>query len=46
MLGAATQLIDNGYWWQILSPGLAIMVVVVALTMLGDGLRDGLFGDE
>lgn len=46
MLGAATQMIDNGYWWQILSPGLAIVLVVVALTMLGDGLRDGLFGDE
>jgi peptide/nickel transport system permease protein len=46
MLGAATQTINDGYWWQILSPGLAIVVVVVALTMLGDGLRDGLFGDE
>ncbi len=46
MLNAATQLIDNGYWWQILSPGVAIVVVVVALTMLGDGLRDGLAGDE
>jgi peptide/nickel transport system permease protein len=46
MLGAATQTIDNGYWWQILSPGVAIVVMVVALIMLGDGLRDGLFGDE
>jgi peptide/nickel transport system permease protein len=46
MLGAATQTIDDGYWWQILAPGVAIVVVVVALTMLGDGLRDGLFGDE
>jgi peptide/nickel transport system permease protein len=41
MLGTATQTIDNGYWWQILSPGVAIVVIVVALTMLGDGLRDG-----
>jgi peptide/nickel transport system permease protein len=46
MLGAATQTIDDGYWWQILSPGLAIVVVVVALTMLGDGLRDWLARDE
>ncbi len=46
MLGSATQTIDDGYWWQILSPGLAIVVVVVALTMLGDGLRDGLAHDE
>jgi peptide/nickel transport system permease protein len=46
MLGAATQLIDDGYWWQILAPSVAIVVVVVALTMLGDGLRDGLARDE
>jgi peptide/nickel transport system permease protein len=46
MLGAATQLIDNGYWWQILAPSVAIVAVVVALTMLGDGLRDGLARDE
>ena len=46
MLGAATQLIDNGDWWQILAPSVAIVLVVVALTMLGDGLRDGLARDE
>jgi peptide/nickel transport system permease protein len=46
MLGAATQTIDNGYWWQILAPGIAIMVIVIAFTMLGDGLRDGFAGDE
>ena len=34
--------IDHGYWWQIVPPGLAIVLVVVAFTMLGDGLRDGL----
>jgi peptide/nickel transport system permease protein len=46
MLGAATQTIDNGYWWQILSPGAAIVVTVVAFVMLGDGLRDGFAGNE
>jgi len=46
MLGAGTQTIDNGYWWQILSPGVAIVVTVVAFVMLGDGLRDGFAGDE
>ncbi len=46
MLNAGTQLIDDGYWWQIVSPGVAIVVVVVALFMLGDGLRDGLARDE
>jgi peptide/nickel transport system permease protein len=45
MIGAATQTISDGYWWQILTPGVAIIVVVVALTMLGDGLRDGFSGD-
>ena len=45
MLGAAPQTIDDGYWWQILSPGIAIIVVIVAFAMLGDGLRDGFSGD-
>jgi peptide/nickel transport system permease protein len=45
MIGAATQTISDGYWWQIVVPGTAIVVIVVAFTMLGDGLRDGLFGD-
>ena len=46
MLGAATQTIDNGYWWQIVSPAAATVVIVVAFVMLGDGLRDGFAGDE
>jgi peptide/nickel transport system permease protein len=45
MIGAATQTISNGYWWQILAPGTAIILIVVAFTMLGDGLRDGFSGD-
>jgi len=40
MISAATQTISDGYWWQIVAPGLAIIVVTVAFTMLGDGLRD------
>jgi peptide/nickel transport system permease protein len=40
MIAAATQTISNGYWWQILAPGTAIIAIVVAFTMLGDGLRD------
>jgi peptide/nickel transport system permease protein len=41
MIWQADQTIDLGYWWQIVPPGLAIMIVVVGFTMLGDGLRDG-----
>jgi peptide/nickel transport system permease protein len=44
MISAATQT-SNGYWWQILAPGAAIILTVVAFTMLGDGLRDRLSGD-
>lgn len=46
MLGAATQTIDNGYWWQVVSPAGAIVVIVVAFVILGDGLRGGFAGDE
>ncbi len=35
----------NGYWWEILSPGVAIILVVAGCTMLGDGLRDWLAAD-
>jgi peptide/nickel transport system permease protein len=40
MIFQGVQTISSGYWWQIVPPGLAIMLVVVACTMLGDGLRD------
>jgi peptide/nickel transport system permease protein len=40
MIAGATQTISDGYWWEILAPGVAITVVVLAFAMLGDGLRD------
>jgi peptide/nickel transport system permease protein len=40
MIFQGIQTISSGYWWQIVPPGLAIMLVVVAFTMVGDGLRD------
>jgi peptide/nickel transport system permease protein len=42
MINQAVQTISSGFWWQIVSPGIAIMLVIVAFTMLGDALRDGL----
>ncbi len=42
IIGSGIQYIDDGYWWQIYPAGLAIVAVVVAFTMLGDGLRDTL----
>jgi peptide/nickel transport system permease protein len=41
MIYSGIQQLTDDYWWQIVPPGLAIMLVVVAFTMLGDGLRDG-----
>lgn len=37
-LGAAY----SGYWWLILPPGVAIILVVYAFNAIGDGLRDAL----
>ncbi|QRP43493.1 ABC transporter permease [Amycolatopsis sp. FDAARGOS 1241] len=42
MLSNGTEFVQNGYWWMILPPGLAIMLVVVAFNLLGDALRDAL----
>jgi len=40
MISAADQTISDGYWWQILVPSVAIIVVIAGFAMLGDGLRD------
>ena len=32
----------SGYWWMIYPAGLAIVVTVVAINLVGDGLRDAL----
>jgi peptide/nickel transport system permease protein len=45
MIAAASQTISDGYWWEILVPGVAITVVVAAFAMLGDGLRDAFAAD-
>ena len=29
-----------GYWWMILPPGIAIVIIVCACNFIGDGLRD------
>ena len=40
MLNAGTNAIYNGYWWQIYPPGIAIILVVIAISFIGDALRD------
>lgn len=32
----------NGYWWEIVAPGLAIVLTVIAFNFIGDALRDAL----
>ncbi len=40
MLSDGTQNLFTNYWWLIYPPGLAIIIVVVAVNLVGDGLRD------
>jgi peptide/nickel transport system permease protein len=40
MLSDGTQNIFTNYWWLIYPPGVAIILVVVAVNLVGDGLRD------
>jgi peptide/nickel transport system permease protein len=42
MLAGARDYLFSGEWWLSLFPGLAISVSVVAINLLGDGLRDAL----
>jgi ABC-type dipeptide/oligopeptide/nickel transport system permease subunit len=40
MLSNGVNYLYSGYWWQIWSAGLCIVVVIVAFNFIGDGLRD------
>jgi peptide/nickel transport system permease protein len=42
MLLDAQQFIATGAWWMSVFPGLAIFLTVMALNLVGDGLRDAL----
>jgi dipeptide transport system permease protein len=41
MLSGARDLITRA-WWVVTIPGLAILVTVLAINLVGDGLRDAL----
>lgn len=40
MLSSGITYTQNGYWWLIFPPGIAIVLVVGAFNFIGDGLRD------
>ena len=40
MLNSGLNSVYDGYWWQIFPPGIAIIVVVIAINFVGDALRD------
>lgn len=40
MLSSGITYTQNGYWWLIFPPGIAIVLVVAAFNFIGDGLRD------
>ena len=40
MLSQGLGAVYSGYWWLILPPGLAIILIVCAFNAIGDGLRD------
>jgi ABC-type dipeptide/oligopeptide/nickel transport system permease subunit len=42
MLSNSRQFLTSGAWWAATFPGLAIMLSVLGLNLLGDGLRDAL----
>jgi peptide/nickel transport system permease protein len=40
MLAGGLNYAFDGYWWMIIPPGVAIVLVVCAFNFIGDGLRD------
>jgi dipeptide transport system permease protein len=41
MLARAREFITSA-WWVVTMPGLAILITVLAINLIGDGLRDAL----
>ena len=39
-LSAGAARIDNGIWWSSVFPGLAIVLLTIGLSFLGEGLND------
>lgn len=39
-LSAGAERIDNGIWWSSFFPGLAIVILTIGLSFLGEGLND------
>jgi peptide/nickel transport system permease protein len=42
MLTNGTEVIYDGYWWQLYPAGVAIVLTIVAFNFIGDALRDAL----
>ena len=42
MLADSVKYLTSGAWWVLVFPGIAIMLTVLGLNLLGDGLRDAL----
>jgi peptide/nickel transport system permease protein len=42
MLSAGINYVYDGYWWQVYPAGLAIVLAVIAINLIGDSLRDSL----
>ncbi len=42
MLADSVKYLTSGAWWVLVFPGIAIILTVLALNLLGDGLRDAL----
>ncbi len=40
MVAEGANFIQNGQWWLVVFPGLALMMAVFCFNLLGDGLRD------
>lgn len=40
MLNTGVEFMDQGYWWMIYPPGIAIILVIISFNFIGDALRD------
>jgi peptide/nickel transport system permease protein len=40
MLSVGVSYLDQGYWWMLYPPGVAIVLIIISCNFIGDALRD------
>jgi peptide/nickel transport system permease protein len=40
VLNSGKETLQSGYWWQLVFPGIAIFLTVLAYNLIGEGIQE------